>query len=231
MGVKNMENTKIKGISTIIWDCDNTIWIHRKDELEELIAKAVGIPYTAELKEQYQGFFDAFNKRFKYEKVTFKKTSKLIEEIMPILSKYGVTGSYFLDKWIPLETSFVNKEAVEVLKHQREKGYKIVILTDWFMNSQVRLLNRYGISEYIERIYTCDNEYMKTSPKSSERIIKPGNESEYVIIGDSLNSDIAFANNAKIRSIWYNPSKNENTTPYNPTVEITSLLEVIEIIE
>lgn len=226
-----MENTKMKGISTIIWDCDNTIWIHREDELEELIAKGVGIPYTKELKNQYYGFFDAFNKRFEDEKVTFKKTAKLIEERMPILSKYGVTGSYFLDKWIPLETSFVNKEAVEVLKYQREKGYKIVILTDWFMDSQVKLLSKYGVSQYIERIYACDNEYMKTSPKSARRIIKPGNEKEYVIIGDTLNSDIAFAQHAKIRSIWYNPSKKKNTTQYIPTAEVTSLLEVIEIIE
>ena len=226
-----MYDTNIKGISTIIWDCDNTIWIHREDELEELIAKGVGIPYTQELKKQYYGFFDAFNKRFKDQKVTLKKTAKLIEERMPILSKYGVTGSYFLDKWIPLETSFVNEEAVEVLKYQREKGYKIVILTDWFMDSQIKLLSKYGVSQYIERIYACDNEYMKISPKSAKRIIKPGNESEYVIIGDSLNSDIAFAEHAKIRSIWYNPSKKENRTQYVPTAEVTSLLEVINIIE
>ncbi|MCI8362596.1 MAG: HAD family hydrolase [Clostridia bacterium] len=226
-----MENTKIKGISTIIWDCDNTIWIHREDELEALIAKGVGIPYTEELKEQYYGFFDAFNKRFENEKVTFKKTAKLIEERMPILSIYGVTGSYFLDKWIPLETSFVNEEAVEVLKYQREEGYKIVILTDWFMASQVKLLSKYGVSQYIERIYACDNQYMKISPKSVGRIIKSGNESEYVIIGDSLNSDIAFAQHAKISSIWYNPSKKENTTQYIPTAEVESLLEVIDIIE
>lgn len=226
-----MENTKIKGISTIIWDCDNTIWIHRQDELEELIAKGVGIPYTEELKKQYYGFFDAFNKRFEDEKVTFKKTAKLIEERMPILSKYGVTGSYFLDKWIPLETSFVNGEAVEVLKYQREKGYKIVILTDWFMDSQVQLLETYGLLQYIERIYACDHEYMKANPKSAKRIIRKGNESEYVIIGDSPNSDIAFAEHAKIKSIWYNPSKKENKTQYIPTVEVTSLLEVIKIIE
>lgn len=226
-----MQNTKIKGISTIIWDCDNTIWIHREDELEELIAKGVGIPYSEELKEQYHGFFDAFNKRFENEKVTFKKTAKLIEERMPILSKYGVTGSYFLDKWIPLETSFVNEEAVKALKCEREKGYKNVILTDWFMASQVKLLSKYGVSQYIERIYACDNQYMKTSPKSAERIIKPGSESEHVIIGDSLNSDIAFAQYAKISSIWYNPSKKKNETQYIPTAEVSSLLEVIDIIE
>lgn len=226
-----MENTKIKGISTIIWDCDFTIWKHRKDELEKLIVKAVGIPYTEELEKQYYGFFEAFNSKFQNEKVTLKKVSKLIEEKMPIILKYGITGSYFLDKWIQLETSIINEDAIKVLKYQRKKGYKIVILTDWFMESQVKLLETYGILQYVERIYACDNEYLKANPKSAERIIKAGNESEYVIIGDSLNSDIAFADHAKIKSIWYNPSKKKNTTQYIPTAEVTSLLEVIEIIE
>lgn len=226
-----MKKGKIKGISTILWDCDFTIWKHREDELEKLIAKGVGIPYTEELKEQYYGFFAAFNNKFKDEKVTLKKVAKLIEERMPIIMKYGVTGAYFLDKWIPLETSIVNEEAIKVLEYQREKGYKIIILTDWFMESQVKLLKTYGILQYVERIYACDNEYLKANPKSAKRIIKAGNESEYVIIGDSLNSDIAFAEHAKIRSIWYNPLKKENTTQYIPTVEVASLLEIIEIIE
>lgn len=226
-----MKKRKIKGISTILWDCDFTIWKHREDELEKLIAKSVGIPYTEELKEQYYGFFAAFNSRFQDEKVTFKKVAKLIEERMPIILKYGVTGSYFLDKWIPLETSIVNEEAIKVLEYQREKGYKIIILTDWFMESQVKLLKTYGILQYVERIYACDNEYLKANPKSAKRIVKAGNESEYVIIGDSLNSDIAFAEHAKIRSIWYNPLKKENTTQYIPTTEVASLLEIIEIIE
>lgn len=226
-----MKNEKMKGISTIIWDCDYTIWLHQKNELEAIISKAVGIPYTEELKRQHLEFFVAFRKRFSDDRVTFDEVAKVIQESMPILSKYGVTGAEFLYKWNHSGAGIENKEAKEVLKYQKEKGYNIVVLTDWFLDSQIILLKKFGLFQYVDKIYACDNEYMKPHIKAAERIVKPGNESEYVIIGDSLKSDIGLANNAKIKSIWYNPYKNENTTPYIPTAEVASLLEVIEIIE
>ena len=226
-----MKNEKIKGISTVIWDCDYTIWLHQKNELETIISKAVGIPYTEELKRQHLEFFVAFRKRFADDRVTFEGVAKVIQESMPILSEYGVTGEEFLYKWNHSEAGIENKESKGVLKYQKEKGYNIVVLTDWFLDSQIILLKKFGLFQYVDKIYACDNEYMKPHPKSGQRIIIHGKESEYVIIGDSLKSDIALANNAKVRSIWYNPYKNENTTPYIPTAEVTSLLEVIEIIE
>lgn len=226
-----MGNAKIKGISTIIWDCDYTIWMHQKNELEAIISKAVGIPYTEELKRQYLEFFVAFRKKFEEERVTFEEVAKVIQESMPILSEYGVTGEEFLYKWNHSESGIENKEAKKVLEYQKQKGYNIVVLTDWFLDSQIILLKKFGLFQYVKKIYACDNEHIKPHIKASERIIKPGDESQYVIIGDSLKSDIALANKAKIRSIWYNPYKSENTTPYIPTAEVISLLEVIDIIE
>lgn len=43
-------------------------------------------------------------------------------------------------------------------------------------------------------------------------------------------SDIAFADHAKIKSIWFNREKKTNNTTYIPSFEIISLLEVIKII-
>ena len=39
---------------------------------------------------------------------------------------------------------------------------------------------------------------------SAEGLIKPGKEEQYIIIGDSVSSDIAFAHHSGIRSIWFN---------------------------
>lgn len=51
-----------------------------------------------------------------------------------------------------------------------------------------------------------------------------------IIIGDSLTSDIAFGNHAGIPSIWFNPKGKKNESEFVPDFEITSLLEVMEII-
>lgn len=86
-------------------------------------------------------------------------------------------------------------------------------------------------TNYIEELHCCDNSYLKCNPLSAEGIVKPGSEEQYVIIGDSLTSDVAFANNTGIKSIWFNrDGKYTNQTSYNPTFEVESLLDIMEIL-
>lgn len=221
--MKRMENVKI-----IIWDCDNTIWFHRKDEAK-IVAKEIGIPFTEEFNKQYYNMFTAFGKYFTDRKVAYGKTLKVIRQSMPILNKHGVTVEEFIKKWFKLETSFLNEDVLDTIKCLRERGYKNIVLTDWLWECQVPLLKKYGILPYIDTVYTCDNHYLKKNIKSAARVIESGHEEEYVIIGDSLNDDIAFANHAGIKSIWYNPECKKNETTFKPTSEICSILEVCKI--
>jgi len=221
---------KMKNLKVIIWDCDNTIWIHRKDE-QKIIAEEFGIPETEELTKQYFSMFENFDKSFRHEKVTYAKIVKLVEKSMPILQEHSITPKEFLDKWMPLETSFLNEEALETIKCLKERGYQNIILTDWLYLSQIKLLRKYGIMPYIDCVYTCDDQYLKKNPKSVSRVIKKGYEKDYVIIGDSLKSDIAFGNYAGIRSIWFNPNREKNITRFIPTTEVVSLLEVCDIVD
>ena len=89
----------------------------------------------------------------------------------------------------------------------------------------------YTIFDYMEKIYSCEGHYLKKNPLSIARVIKPKNREDSILIGDSLSSDIAFANNAGVDSIWFNPSRTKNLTSLKPTFEITSLLEVLDIIQ
>lgn len=220
---------KMENIKTIIWDCDNTIWIHREDE-EVIITKKLGIPLTEEFEHDYYEMLKQFENYFEHCKVTYPKIIKLIEIHMPILQVYGITANEFLKRWLPIETSFLNAEALNCIVELRKRGYKNIVLTDWLWDCQVNLLKKYGVLSYIDVVYTCDNQYLKKNPKSAQRIIKPGREKEYVIIGDSLKSDIAFANHAGIRSIWFNPMNKKNITQFIPTAEVNSLTEVCSII-
>lgn len=223
------ENRKIKNVKVIIWDCDNTIWIHRKDEAK-IVTQVLGIPLTDEFEQQYLGMFSEVGRYFADKKMTFGKIIKLVKECMPVLQKYNMSADEFVKKWMPIETSFLNEDALEAIKYFKKKGYKLIVLTDWLWDCQVPLLKKYGIMPYIDKIYTCDSQYLKKNPKSAARVIEAGCEQDYVIIGDSLKDDIAFANHAGIRSIWYNPECKKNETRFKPTLETRSMLEVCQII-
>ena len=54
---------------------------------------------------------------------------------------------------------------------------------------------------------------------------------DVIIIGDSLTSDIQGGVNAGISTCWFNPGGKENSSDVKPDYEISSLNQVLEIIE
>ena len=63
-----------------------------------------------------------------------------------------------------------------------------------------------------------------------ERIPQINKEST-LIIGDSLSADIQGGYNAGIDTCWVNPLKKENNLDVQPTYEITSLQELLVLLE
>lgn len=53
---------------------------------------------------------------------------------------------------------------------------------------------------------------------------------DYLIIGDSLKSDIGFAMNCNIDSCWFNKNKEKLSDNYKPTMIIESLKDLINIL-
>lgn len=219
-------------VRTIIWDCDNVMWFHKKEE-PQILAEALKISEVEEFSSEFYDFIEKFLVYFKNKKVNMKETLKLIEETMPIVvSIYNITPEKFLKTFNEkkLETNDLNNDTLIVMEYLRSKGIKCIIKSDWFRSGQEILLKAYGILEYIEELHCCDNSYLKCCPEAVHELIKPGQEEQYVIIGDSLECDIAFAKYAGIKSIWLNKNHKENRTAYKPDFEITSLLGVMEII-
>lgn len=222
----------MKNVRTVIWDLDGVVWFHKREE-PEILAKAMGIAEQEEFATEFYDFFATFIEYFRDKKVTEDETLKVIEQKMPILYFYGYTPGQFLkvQNRIKLFLNDFNEDSLAVMKYLSEKGIKNIVKTDWWRDVQEHLLHTYGSMVYIEELHSCDNAFLKCNKLSAKGIIKPGKEEEYIIIGDSLISDIAFAKANGIKSIWFNHNfKKENTTPYQPTFEVPSLLEVMGII-
>ena len=222
----------MKDVRTVIWDCDSLMWFHRKDE-PEVVAKAMGIKEIVEFTYEYYDFFNSFLLYFKNKKVTECEMYKLVQQKIPILYFYQFTPQQFLKvlERVKFLTNDFNQDSLTLIKYLYSKGLKNIVKSDWWRNVQEDMLKAYGIMDYIEELHCCDSSYLKCNPLSAQGIIKKGREEQYVILGDSLSNDIAFAQHTGIKSIWFNhKGEKVNDTLYKPTFEVSSLLEVMEMI-
>lgn len=223
----------MENVGIVIWDCDYVIWFHIRGYEAELVAKDLKIMEIEEFISQFYEFFMNFNSHFKNRRVTIDETYKFIEQKMPILYFYNYTPAQFmksLDR-VKFLGNELNKDALKLMKYLSKKGIKNIVKSDWWRYVQEDMLRTYGLMDYIEELHCCENAYLKSNPLSKEGIIEPGKEEQYVIIGDSLTSDIAFAQHAGIKSIWFNKDGEKvNNTPFKPTYEVPSLLDVMKII-
>lgn len=221
----------MKEVRTVIWDCDNLMWFHKKEE-PQITAKALEIAEVEEFSSEFYKMFESFMEYFKKKKVNMKETLKLVEREMPILDIYGILPEQFMrvHDGLKLKVNDFNYDTLTLMKYLEDKNIRSIVKSDWWRNTQEGIMNHYGVMDYIEELHCCDNAYLKCNPLSAEGIVKPGKEKQYVIIGDSLTSDVAFASHTGIKSIWLNRDGKENTTQYHPTYEIKSLLDAMEII-
>lgn len=219
-------------VRTVIWDCDNLMWFHKPEE-PQILAMALQIAEVEEFSIEFYKFFENFMSYFKNKKVSMKETLKLVEQEMPILGIYGILPEQFMTVHdeIKIQLSDFNDDTLILIKYLEEKSIKNIVKSDWWRDVQTGMLKHYGVMDYIEELHCCDNAYLKCNPLSAEGIVKTGSEEQYVIIGDSVTSDVAFANHAGIKSIWFNrEGKHVNQTPYKPTFEVNSLLDIMEIL-
>lgn len=222
----------MKEIRTLIWDCDGLMWFHKPEEAK-IISNAMGIIDEDEFKEEFFTMICSFSTEFAQKRVTLNEMYKFVEKKMPILFFYKYTGNDFMKMWSKLkfEINEFNDQVIYVLKYLQNKGIKNIIKSDWWRDVQLPMLYQYGILQYIEEVHFCDFSYLKCNPLSAKEIIASGKEDSYIFIGDSLTSDICFANNAGIKSIWFNRDGRQiNETQYTPTYEINSLVKVMDII-
>jgi len=184
-------------VRTIIWDLDDTVWLYKKEQAIILCEK-LNILHQATFEKEYYNALANLSFRFIDEIVTYDKVRDFIYEQMPILRLYHID----IDKFLKMlcaekqDVAIINQEAIEMMSFFKQKNLKNISITDWFEEEQKKALSSFGVRYYIEKIYGCDNSYFKSSIKKvfeiKEKLQLEGKESEYIIIGDSLTSDIFF---------------------------------------
>ena len=224
----------MKNVRTIIWDLDETVWFYKENEPQVLCEK-LNIDDVETFEKQYYEMWEDIFEHFQDTLVNYKRIKQYISKKMPILELYAVTSEDLIEARLEEKKRLatLNQEAVEMMKYFFEKGYKNISITDWFTKDQEHALESFNLLSYVQEVYGCDNSYLKCTNKRAEEVLKElvkEETNQFLMIGDSLSSDIFLANNLGIKSIWYNRKEKVNTTDNIPTLEVKSLLELKEIL-
>lgn len=128
---------------------------------------------------------------------------------------------------------FFNDNAKETLK-ALEKSYKQYAITNGSIVAQKGKLKKSGLDKIFDGVFISEEMGIDKPNKEFFDIVFENIGStdtrEYLLVGDSLTSDILGANNAGIKNIWYNPEKKEKNLDVIVNFTIYDLREVVEIL-
>ena len=125
-------------------------------------------------------------------------------------------------------------EGVEVALDYLKSKYSLAIVTNGVTDTQKRRIAQTDLMSYIKHLFVSDemgaqkpsqhffNIVYKTMPEFQKQ--------DFVIIGDSLTSDIQGGINGGIDTIWYNHRDVENNTPITPTYTLKTMNEIHHIL-
>ncbi len=183
----------MKNYKKYIFDIDYTILIpdwSKEDDYFKLY-----IPL-----EEQESFFkckqDILNK---YERDFPKYNTKTLSDYF---GKYGFTVTEdVINGWMLYNGETIVDEVVDgtlaLFEYLKENDKEIVILTNWFSGTQIPRLKRAGLLQYIDKIVAGENA-MKPGLKSFELAIGETEKEDCIMIGDSIRSDKAGADNVGI---------------------------------
>lgn len=183
----------MKNYKKYIFDIDYTILIpdwSKEDDYFKLY-----IP----LEEQEEFFKCKQDILNKYERDFPKYNTKTLSDYF---GKYGFTVTEdVINGWMLYNGETIVDEVVDgtlaLFEYLKENDKEIVILTNWFSWTQIPRLKRAGLLQYIDKIVAGENA-MKPGLKSFELAIGETEKEDCIMIGDSIRSDKAGADNVGI---------------------------------
>ena len=178
-----------------IFDIDYTIlipdWSKEDDYFKEHII------------ENEQGEFFKNKQRIlnKYEQEFPRYDSKALSNYF---KSYGFTVSEdMINSWMLFNGENIKDEVVDgvvdLFKYLKENNKEIIILTNWFSETQIPRLKRAGLYNYIDKVVSGEDA-SKPSLESFNLAIGKTNKKDCIMIGDSIRNDQNGANNAGIDS-------------------------------
>lgn len=207
-------------IKRIIFDLDNTL-IEWKSEyifaLENTL-KELNINYSKDKIKEIDSVIDS------YDKYGFTCQKK---EFLDYVNKECNTNFFidFVDKLIIEQGKCYQKdEKLVKLIEYLSKKYDLVLLSNWFTDTQKLRLKGVGIDKYFSIITGGDENPLKPNLEAFDIVLKDYKPEECLMVGDSLIADIIPAKKLGINTIWITK---ESSKEYKTIKEIYELEDIL----
>lgn len=230
-----MYMTKYK---VVLFDADDTLFDFKKSETHAFMTTLT--EYEDNYDENihlkaYHRINTLIWKEFEMGEITQKDLK--VERFRRLRDALGLTFSpdEFAEKYMHhlSQASFVYPEA-EALMEKLQGKYKMAIITNGLTQVQKRRIRNAPFARYFQEVIISEEiGISKPNPEifihTLEKLDHKDTES-VLMIGDSLTSDIKGGEKSGIDTCWYNPEGKENHTSINPTFEIRTLLDLLDIL-
>lgn len=218
----------------LLFDADNTLLdfnVSEKCSLKKTL-ESLGFDFNDDIYNSYHEINDALWKRL--ERGEIERSLVKTERFRLLFEKYG----YSFNDFEYLANLFMNniatfgipmKGAIETLEALKDR-YKIYIVTNGTEFVQLSRLSISGIDEYLDGLYMSQTiGYEKPRVEFFDYVISDIGDDDltkYLVIGDSLTSDIKGAKNKGIDSCYVNYN-NTQYREYGPKYVVNSIEEIL----
>lgn len=183
----------MKNYKKFIFDLDYTLLIPDWSKEDDFLKKRIPLEEQNEFFKQKQFILNKYELEF--PKYDFKTLSDFFKTYGFTVSEETINGWMIHNGETIKDT--VADGAIELLEYLKTEGKELVILTSWFSGTQIPRLKRTGLYAYIDKI-VAGEDAMKPDLESFELAIGDTSKEDCIMIGDSLKSDKAGAENAGI---------------------------------
>lgn len=225
----------MKDYKYILFDCDDTVLDFLASEKKALVSlfNEYGIKPTKKAIDDYIEINERYWKL--YEAKVMSRDEILIKRFEEFFSKFNLSSDYkeVNEKYLTLLTK--NVEVVdgisEVLDKLKDK-YELYIITNGVKWTQEERLRQTEVRKYFKDFFISEAiGYQKPDKEFFKFVIEKIGDSDlshYLVVGDSISSDILGGINAGIDTLWFNLKGIESSV--KPTYEIKEVGEYLDIL-
>ena len=223
----------------LLFDLDHTLldFDTAEDVALTQLLKEEGIEDIQAYKDYYVPMNKSLWKDLEQKRIT--KQELVNTRFSKLFSRFGIEkdGVYLAERYqfYLAQQGQIFSGAIELLDTLTKRGYELYAATNGITAIQTGRLAQSGLAPYFNQIFI--SEQLKTQKPDALFYEKIGQQidgyskEKTLMIGDSLTADIQGGNNADIDTIWYNSHHLENKTKAQPTYEVDSYQDLLELLD
>lgn len=223
----------------ILFDADDTLFDFSQSELNAL--KLSFGEHEIELSDLYFESYKKINQQLwkEFEEGKLAQDQLRVERFQRFFIEQGLTmdAAHFSTRYLThlSEGAFLVPGALELCDYLKSHGYRLAIITNGIKEVQLKRIGKSELSQAFEQIIVSEETgYQK--PQSgifdyAFHKLNVNDKERVLMVGDSLTTDIQGGNHYGIDTCWFNPADKLNSSGIQPTYEISSLKELVGILE